>query len=155
MKDFTTGREGPLILRFALPMLLGNVFMQTYQLVDSIIVGQYLGKEALAAVGASTPIIFMLVALIIGVSAGASVVISQYFGAKEYDRVRTACDTLFLFLLLMRAWYGFHDPSFGILTTTPPQPLRNKPFPSAITRSKRPFVSTRKKFMTRAVIKTA
>ena len=100
MKDFTSGNESRLILNFALPMLLGNVFMQTYQLVDSIIVGQYLGKEALAAVGASTPIIFMIVSLIMGVGIGASVVVSQYFGAKEYDRVRATCDTLFLFLLV-------------------------------------------------------
>ncbi len=103
MKDFTTGYEGRLILNFAVPMLLGNVFMQTYQLVDSIIVGQYLGKEALAAVGASTPIIFMVVALIMGIGIGASVVVSQYFGAKQYDKVRDTCDTLFLFLLVAGA----------------------------------------------------
>jgi len=102
-QDFTTGREAPLILRFALPMLLGNVFMQTYQLVDSIIVGQYLGKQALAAVGASTPIIFMIVALIMGVSMGASVVVSQYFGVKDLARVRATCDTLFMFLLVAGA----------------------------------------------------
>lgn len=102
-QDFTTGREAPLILRFALPMLLGNVFMQTYQLVDSIIVGRYLGKEALAAVGASTPIIFMIVALIMGISMGASVVVSQYFGARDLDKVRATCDTLFLFLLVAGA----------------------------------------------------
>ena len=100
MKDFTTGHEGRLILNFAIPMLLGNVCMQTYQFVDSIIVGQYLGKEALAAVGASTPIIFMVVALIMGLSTGASVVVSQYFGAGDHDRVRATCDTLFLALLV-------------------------------------------------------
>ena len=99
MKDFTTGNETRLILNFALPMLLGNVFMQLYQFVDTMIVGQFIGKEALAAVGASTPIIFMIIALVMGVGVGASVVISQYFGAKQYDKVRTTCDTLFLFLM--------------------------------------------------------
>lgn len=99
MKDFTTGNETRLIFNFAVPMLLGNVFMQLYQFVDTMIVGQFIGKEALAAVGASTPIIFMIIALVMGVGAGSSVVISQYFGAKQYDNVRTTCDTLFLFLI--------------------------------------------------------
>ena len=100
MKDFTTGHEGRQILHFAIPMILGTVFMQLYQLVDSVIVGQFIGKEALAAVGASTPVIFMIIALVVGVGVGGSVVISQYFGAKQYDKVRTVCDTLFVFLLL-------------------------------------------------------
>lgn len=99
MKDFTTGREGRLIFNFALPMLIGNVFMQLYQFADTVIVGQYLGKEALAAVGASTPVVFMTIALVIGIGIGASIVISQYFGAKQYDKVRTTCDTLFIFLM--------------------------------------------------------
>lgn len=99
MKDFTTGSESRLILNFAIPMLLGNVFMQMYQFVDTMIVGQFIGKEALAAVGASTPIIFMIIALVMGIGSGAAVVISQYFGAKQYDKVRTTCDTLFIFLL--------------------------------------------------------
>ena len=99
MKDFTTGNETKLILNFAVPMLLGNVFMQLYQFADTVIVGKFLGKEALAAVGASTPIIFMVISLVMGVGIGASVVISQYFGIKQYDKVRTTCDTLFMFLL--------------------------------------------------------
>ena len=100
MKDFTTGNEAKLILNFAIPMILGNIFMQLYQFVDSVIVGQFLGKEALAAVGASTPIIFMIIALIVGIGIGASVVVSQYFGAREYDKVRSTCDTIFVFLLV-------------------------------------------------------
>jgi Na+-driven multidrug efflux pump len=56
MKDLTDGKEGSLILKFAVPMLLGNVFQQLYNVVDSIIVGNFIGKEALAAVGASFPI---------------------------------------------------------------------------------------------------
>ena len=65
MKDLTIGKEGKLIFNFALPMLIGNVFQQLYNIVDSIIVGNFLGKEALAAVGASFPIIFTLISLII------------------------------------------------------------------------------------------
>ncbi|RLD68673.1 MAG: MATE family efflux transporter, partial [Bacteroidetes bacterium] len=58
MKDLTVGKEGKQILNFALPMLAGNVFQQLYNVVDSIIIGKVLGKEALAAVGANFPLIF-------------------------------------------------------------------------------------------------
>lgn len=98
MKDFTTGNEAKHIFRFALPMLIGNIFQQLYNVVDSIIVGRYLGEKALAAVGASFPIIFMVIALIIGIGIGSSVVISQYFGAKDYDKVKRAADTTYIFL---------------------------------------------------------
>ncbi|MFC2104160.1 MATE family efflux transporter [Bacteroidota bacterium] len=98
MKDLTTGKEGSLILKFALPMLLGNVFQQLYNIVDSIIVGNFIGKEALAAVGASFPIIFAFLSLIIGIASGSTIVISQYFGAKEIEKVKRTIDTLFIFL---------------------------------------------------------
>lgn len=98
MRDFTTGNEAKHIFRFALPMLIGNIFQQLYNVVDSIIVGRYLGEKALAAVGASFPIIFMVIALILGIGIGSSVVISQYFGAKNYDKVKRAADTTYIFL---------------------------------------------------------
>ena len=98
MKDLTTGKAGSLILKFALPMLLGNVFQQMYNIVDSIIVGKFIGKEALAAVGASFPIIFAFLSLIIGIASGSTIVISQYFGAKNIDKVKRTIDTLFIFL---------------------------------------------------------
>lgn len=98
MKDLTVGKESRVIFLFALPMLLGNVFQQLYNIVDSIVVGNYLGKEALAAVGASFPILFVLIALVIGVSMGSTIIISQYFGAKDYVNVKKAIDSLFIFL---------------------------------------------------------
>ncbi|RPH34501.1 MAG: MATE family efflux transporter [Bacteroidales bacterium] len=98
MKDLTEGNEAKLIFQFAVPMLLGNVFQQLYQVVNSVIVGKYLGEKALAAVGASMPIIFTLIALIIGFGIGASVVIAQYFGAKNYEKVRQTSDTINIFL---------------------------------------------------------
>lgn len=98
MKDLTVGNEGKLILNFTMPMLLGNVFQQMYNVVDSIIIGKFLGKEALAAVGASFPLIFTLIAFIIGITIGSTVVISQYFGAKEMDKVKRAIDTLYIFM---------------------------------------------------------
>ena len=61
MKDLTTGGEGRLIWNFTVPMLIGNVFQQSYNIVDSIIVGRAIGKSALAAVGASFPILFLIV----------------------------------------------------------------------------------------------
>ena len=98
MKDLTSGNERGLILRFALPMLLGNVFHQLYNVVDSIVVGNFIGKEALAAVGASFPVIFVFFALVLGITSGSTVVIAQYFGAKEIDKVKRTIDTLFIFL---------------------------------------------------------
>lgn len=98
MRDLTEGKAGKLILNFALPMLLGNIFQQLYNIVDSIIVGNFIGKEALAAVGASFPIIFAFLSLIIGIATGSTIVISQYFGAKEIEKVKRTIDTLFIFL---------------------------------------------------------
>ncbi|MDY0101767.1 MAG: MATE family efflux transporter [Lentimicrobium sp.] len=98
MHDLTSGNPGKLILRFATPMLLGNVFQQLYNVTDSIIVGRFLGKEALAAVGASFPLIFMLVSFIIGIASGATIIIAQYFGAKDNAKVKRAMDTMYIFL---------------------------------------------------------
>jgi putative MATE family efflux protein len=98
MKDLTTGPEGKLILHFAVPMLIGNVFQQSYSIVDSVIVGRAIGKSALAAVGASFPILFLLIALSIGVTMGFSILISQYFGAKQMDKVQRAVDTSLIFV---------------------------------------------------------
>lgn len=100
MKDFTTGNVARHIFNFTLPMLLGNVFQQLYNIVDSIIVGKVLGKEALASVGASFPIIFTLIALLIGIGSGFSIVISQFYGAKDIDRVKRSIDTMYIFLFV-------------------------------------------------------
>jgi putative MATE family efflux protein len=98
MKDLTTGNEGRLILSFTWPMLLGNVLQQLYGIVDSIVVGNYIGKEALAAVGASFPIIFALISMVMGIAMGITIVIAQYFGAKDFEKVRRAIDTMYIFL---------------------------------------------------------
>jgi putative MATE family efflux protein len=97
MQDLTTGKEGKLIVQFAAPMLLGNVFQQMFSVIDAIVVGNFIGKEALAAVGASFPIIFMLVSLIIGLVMGTTVVIAQYFGAKDFAKVKRAIDTMYIY----------------------------------------------------------
>ncbi len=79
-------------------MLMGNVFQQLYSTVDSIIVGNALGKEALGAVGASFHIIFFLVSLFMGVTLGTSIIISQYFGARDHEKIKRAMDTAYVFL---------------------------------------------------------
>jgi putative MATE family efflux protein len=101
MKDLTVGNEAKLIFRFALPMLIGNVFQQFYQIVDTIVVGNVLGKGALASIGASFPIIFALLSLIIGIGSGFGIVISQYFGAKEIDKVKHTISTMFISLSIV------------------------------------------------------
>jgi putative MATE family efflux protein len=97
MHDLTNGKEGKLIFQFAAPMLLGNVFQQLFSVVDSIVVGKFIGKEALAAVGASFPVIFIMVSMIIGLVMGTTVVISQYFGAKDFVKVKRAIDTMYIY----------------------------------------------------------
>ena len=100
MHDLTTGNEAKLIWNFAIPMLIGNVFQQSNTIVDSLIVGRVIGKSALAAVGASFPIMFLLIALIVGVMMGFSILISQYFGAKDMEKVKQTIDTNFICLFL-------------------------------------------------------
>jgi len=100
MKDLTTGNTAKVIVLFALPMLAGNIFQQLYNVVDSIIVGNYLGKEALSAVGASFPVMFALISLVIGIATGSTTVISQYFGAKDYEKVKIAIDTMYVVIFL-------------------------------------------------------
>ncbi|MCY6484907.1 MATE family efflux transporter [Clostridium aestuarii] len=100
MKDLTKGNEAKIIFYFALPMLIGNVFQQFYNTVDSIIVGRVVGKSALAAVGTSFPIIFLLVSLIIGVTMGSTVLIAQYYGAKNIKKVKSTIDTAYIFMFV-------------------------------------------------------
>jgi putative MATE family efflux protein len=100
MRDLTQGNEAKQIILFSLPVLGATLFQQLYNVTDSVVVGLYLGKNALAAVGASFPIIFIMISLLIGVSSGISVVISQYFGAKQYDNVVKAINTFFAFILI-------------------------------------------------------
>ena len=83
--DMTTGTPWKKIVLFTVPMLLGNIAQQLYSTVDSIIVGRYVGDNALAAVGSAAPIYNLLLVLFMGVSAGASVMVAQYFGAKDRE----------------------------------------------------------------------
>ena len=86
--DMTSGSIVRQLLLFAVPLMIGQAFQQLYNTVDSIVVGNYVGKEALAAVGSVGPIINMLIGFFNGLSAGAGVVISQCYGAKNKNASR-------------------------------------------------------------------
>lgn len=85
--DMTTGTPWKRIVIFTLPMLLGNIAQQLYSTVDSIVVGKYVGDNALAAVGSATPILNLLLVLFVGISMGASIMVAQYFGAKQREEL--------------------------------------------------------------------
>ncbi|WP_353616525.1 MATE family efflux transporter [Clostridium sp. D33t1_170424_F3] len=93
--DMTSGNPYRLILLFTAPLLLGNVFQQLYNMVDSMVVGNFIGEQALAAVGTGFPIIFMLSSLFMGLSVGATIMISQYYGAKDMENVRGTVNTIY------------------------------------------------------------
>ncbi len=85
--DLTVGTPWKGIVSFTLPMLIGNIAQQLYSTVDSIVVGKYIGDNALAAVGSATPILNLLLVLFIGISAGATIMVSQYFGARNRENL--------------------------------------------------------------------
>ena len=91
--DMTSGSPTGLILKFSIPMLIGNLFQQLYNLIDAVVVGNYVGKGALAAVGATGALNFLIFSLALGLSAGVSIVISQFFGAKDVENVKKSFAT--------------------------------------------------------------
>ena len=91
--DMTQGGIVGHLIRFAFPLLLGNLFQQLYNMVDTWVVGNYVSNEAFSAVGSVGPIINMLIGLFLGFSSGAGVVISQYYGVKQYDNVQKTVHT--------------------------------------------------------------
>jgi len=97
----TSGSIARHLVLFAVPLLIGNVFQQLYNTVDSVVVGNYVGKEALAAVGGVAPIINMLIGFFNGMSAGAGVVISQYYGAHNRQKVHDAVHTTIALTLIL------------------------------------------------------
>lgn len=129
MINLTEGKVYKQILKFALPMLIGNIFQQLYNIVDSIIVGNVLGKEALAAVGASFPIIFLLVSFVLGLATGATIVIAQFFGAKKFENVQKTVDTtiivLFFAAILISTIGIIFSKQIFMLMSLPPEILKD------------------------------
>lgn len=124
--------EGPIwkgIVSFAIPLFLGNLFQQLYNTVDSLIVGNFLGSDALAAVSSSGSLIFLMVGFFNGISMGAGVVISKYFGARDEDNLRKAVHTDVAFGLvagvLLTIIGMFLAPQILVLMGTPESVLPN------------------------------
>lgn len=106
--DMTEGSPWQKIVLFAVPMLVGNIAQQLYNTVDSVVVGNYVGDNALAAVGSAGPILNLLIVLFVGISVGAGIMVSQYFGAREKEKLSitigncitlTAIATLFVMVV--------------------------------------------------------
>ncbi|MDD3416556.1 MAG: MATE family efflux transporter [Lachnospiraceae bacterium] len=94
------------LIIFSLPIIIGNLFQQTYTMADSAIVGRYVGEQALAAVGASYSLTNIFICVAIGGGIGASVIVSQYFGAKDYVRMKTAVFTSLIVFLVLSVLLG-------------------------------------------------
>ncbi|MFU0799352.1 MAG: MATE family efflux transporter [Xylanivirga thermophila] len=95
VKDMTSGNPTRLLLSFAIPMLIGNIFQQLYSMVDSIVIGQGIGVEALAAVGATFSLDWAILGFCIGLSEGFAILIAQKFGAGDYNGLKKAFTTSF------------------------------------------------------------
>ncbi|WP_252238085.1 MATE family efflux transporter [Clostridium sp. VAP51] len=100
IKDMTKWNPGKIVFLFAIPMVMGNIFQQFYNIIDSVVVGNFIGANALAAVGASYPITFLFIAIATGASIGCSVVISQMFGAKQIGNMKTAIYTSIISIVI-------------------------------------------------------
>lgn len=93
-QDMTQGKIMPMLVHFTIPLVLGNLFQLTYNAVDSIIVGHFVGKEALAAVGICNPITTLFILFLNGLCMGASILIGMYYGAKEEKLARRMSTTM-------------------------------------------------------------
>ncbi|MDL2219182.1 MATE family efflux transporter [Ruminococcaceae bacterium OttesenSCG-928-O06] len=98
--NMTQGPALPLLVRFALPLLIGNALQQVYNMVDSMVVGKFVGSTALAAVGVAFPVVFMMSSLFMGLGMGAMVMVSQYYGGGEQENLRRTIDTVYTFLIV-------------------------------------------------------
>lgn len=111
--DFTTGRIIPQLIIFSLPILIGQIFQSLYNSVDAIVVGQFVGTTALAAVSTSSDISFMLVGFFTGLSSGAGVLFSRYFGAKDYKNLHDSIHTAMAFSVV----FGLVVAAAGLLVS--------------------------------------
>ena len=122
LKSISTMTEGTIwrqIFLFSIPLILGNLLQQMYNTVDSIIVGNFVGSNALAAVGSSTSLICLLIAFSMGASAGAGVIVSQFYGAGDENGVQRSAHTALMLALQLQEeheiqhrairWYSCHQ----------------------------------------------
>lgn len=100
-RSMTQGSIWKEMILFSIPLLIGNLFQQLYNTVDSVVVGNYVGYDALAAVGASAPLSNLIIGLFMGISAGAGILVSRYFGAKKDQDLSETVHTFYLFSLVV------------------------------------------------------
>lgn len=115
VRDMTSGSPMKIITLFAVPMFVGNVFQQVYNMVDSIVVGNFVGPNALAAVGTCGGAFNLILALIVGLTSGMSVVVAQYFGAKNYAMVKRT----FISAIIVNMSVGVGVTVLGVLLARP------------------------------------
>ena len=123
-KDLTTGKITPQLVKLTIPLVLGNLFQLTYNAVDSIIVGRFVGKEALAAVGICNPILTLFLLFLNGLCMGASILMGYQFGAKDYDKLHKQISTTmisgFLFSVILSViCIMFAHPILNIMRVDP------------------------------------
>lgn len=123
MKDLTIENESKCIFNFALPMIIGSLFQQLYNTADSIIVGRFVGKDAMAAVSGATPIMFLLTSFLMGITLGFSILLSQYYGSKDMKKVKSTIDTTYIFIFIA----SFAISIIGISLSGPILKLMNTP----------------------------
>lgn len=121
-QDMTAGSPASCLIQFSVPLLVGNLAQQLYNTVDSIVVGKYVGDGALAAVGASNPLLNLILVLFMGISTGASIMVAQYFGAKEKEQLSktvgcTITLTLLTSIIMMVLGVAMTRPFMSILKT--------------------------------------
>ena len=111
--DMTCGTPWKKIAIFAIPMLLGNIAQQTYSAVDSVVVGKYVGDNALAAVGSAGPIMNLLIVLFVGISVGVSIMVSQYFGARNREELSATIGNCITVIGIASLVIIYHKTTFG------------------------------------------
>ena len=114
-RDLTQGSPMSGIALFSIPLLLGNLAQQLYNTVDAIVVGRYVGDAALGAVGLAGPVLNLMIVLFMGISTGATIVVSQYFGAKDREALSRAVGTT----VMLTLWSGILMSVIGMLCARP------------------------------------
>lgn len=123
-QDMTVGRPMSVLLRFSIPLLVGNLAQQLYNTVDSIIVGKYIGDTALAAVGTAGPIFTLLLTLLMGIATGAGILSAQFFGAKDRQTLSRVVGSSFFLILssgIIMTLVGYFCSGWMIRLINPPE----------------------------------
>ena len=109
--NMTEGKIGRHLINYSVPLILGNLFQLTYNAVDSIIAGRFIGKEALAAEGTASPVMNIVILGISGICMGASVLMSEFYGAGQKEKLKREMSTTVLFGL----WFSLAVAALGVV----------------------------------------